>query len=401
MDNGCLLISVIITVYNTEKYLCECLDSVIRQKVNGLEIVIVDDGSEDQSPGICDKYGSMDSRIKVIHQENKGMIEARKSGLAAARGKYISFIDSDDYVDEDMYENAVREIQKYGEPDCVVFGLKEIYENRTRIKSSAYKSGFYESQELREIYSGLLCSGDFFSFGILPNLVVKLVKRELFDVSGFFDIDKRLWYGEDVCGSMLLMSAVKSLLITDGCPYNYRQSNYTNGLKTINVTVEDLCVLCREIKKAAGKFPQPEVFDEQIKMYMFFVILLRQYDKIAAQYSDYLFPFKEIKKESDIVLYGAGQFGIAVYKYLAKTHFCNTILWVDSNAGKAEKRSLPVKLPEEIKNARYDHIFITILDQKTAESVKEKLIAMGIEEDKILFIGRELISRLPLPDWLE
>ena len=98
------LISVVIPVYNTEKYLKECIDSVINQSYNNLEIILVDDGSTDNSLEICNKYADMDKRIKVIHKNNGGLSDARNVGIENANGKYITFVDSDDFIENDMYE---------------------------------------------------------------------------------------------------------------------------------------------------------------------------------------------------------------------------------------------------------------------------------------------------------
>ena len=101
------MISVIIPVYNVEEYLPECLDSVLAQTYRDLEIIIVDDGSTDRSPRICDDYAEKDSRIRVIHQENGGLSAARNTALDAASGDYIGFVDSDDHIAEDMFETLL------------------------------------------------------------------------------------------------------------------------------------------------------------------------------------------------------------------------------------------------------------------------------------------------------
>lgn len=98
------LISIIVPVYNVEKYLPKCLDSIMNQTYKNLEIILVDDGSTDNSGIICDKYSEGDRRIKVIHKENGGLSDARNKGLDIAKGEYVGFVDSDDYIAEDMYE---------------------------------------------------------------------------------------------------------------------------------------------------------------------------------------------------------------------------------------------------------------------------------------------------------
>lgn len=103
MDNSKPLISIIVPVYNVEDYLPECIDSILAQTYKNLEIILVNDGSTDNSGKICDEYAQKDSRIKVIHKENSGVSSTRNMGIEAASGEYIGFVDSDDTVDSDMY----------------------------------------------------------------------------------------------------------------------------------------------------------------------------------------------------------------------------------------------------------------------------------------------------------
>lgn len=108
MYNFC--ISVIVPVYNSEKYLNRCIESIVNQTYKNLEIILVDDGSSDNCPQICDNWAEKDSRIKVIHKKNDGAASARNSGLDAATGEYIGFIDSDDYIDSNMYQIMLDQI---------------------------------------------------------------------------------------------------------------------------------------------------------------------------------------------------------------------------------------------------------------------------------------------------
>ena len=113
------LVSIIIPVYNVEKYLDKCLDSVVNQTYTNLEIILVDDGSPDRCPAICDEWKSRDSRIKVIHQPNGGLSRARNAGLKIATGEFIGFVDSDDWIEPDMYETLLSTMLETG-ADIVV-----------------------------------------------------------------------------------------------------------------------------------------------------------------------------------------------------------------------------------------------------------------------------------------
>ncbi|MBQ3177156.1 MAG: glycosyltransferase family 2 protein [Clostridia bacterium] len=107
------MISIIVPIYNVEPYLCKCIDSILAQTYIDLEILLIDDGSPDRCPVICDEYAMMDSRIKVIHKINGGLSDARNAGLSEAKGEWIAFVDSDDWIEPDMYEKLLANAYEY------------------------------------------------------------------------------------------------------------------------------------------------------------------------------------------------------------------------------------------------------------------------------------------------
>lgn len=107
------LISVIVPVYNVEEYLNRCVDSILAQTYQNLEIILVDDGTKDNCDKICDDYAAKDPRIKVIHKENGGLSSARNAGIDIARGEYLGFVDSDDWIEPEMYEHMLKTARKY------------------------------------------------------------------------------------------------------------------------------------------------------------------------------------------------------------------------------------------------------------------------------------------------
>ena len=126
MING--LVTCVVPVYNVEKYLDRCLESIVCQTYRDQEIILVDDGSPDASPRICDAWAEKDSRIRVIHKENAGLGMARNTGIDAATGEFICFIDSDDHIEPDMVESCVRAAREYG-ADLVSFGNQRVTQN--------------------------------------------------------------------------------------------------------------------------------------------------------------------------------------------------------------------------------------------------------------------------------
>lgn len=131
-------LSVILTVYNVEKYLKRCIDSIIKQTYKDFELILVDDGSIDNSSKICDKFCKQDKRIKVIHKENGGVSSARNAGLDIAEGDYISFIDSDDYIEVDMFKKLIQ-IMIENNADIAQCNFKVVCKNEKMIKNKIYK----------------------------------------------------------------------------------------------------------------------------------------------------------------------------------------------------------------------------------------------------------------------
>ena len=127
------IISVIIPVYNVEQYLNRCLESVCNQTYYNLEIILIDDGSTDESGKMCDKWAEKDSRIKVIHKENGGLSSARNAGLDVANGEYIGFVDSDDWISSSMYEMLYNLINKNEEYDISVCAFRKTWDDKNQL----------------------------------------------------------------------------------------------------------------------------------------------------------------------------------------------------------------------------------------------------------------------------
>lgn len=195
-------ISVIVPVYDCEKYIKKCVDSILNQTFKDLEIILIDDGSTDKSGKICDELKLKDGRIKVIHQENKGVSSARNEGLKIANGEYISFVDGDDYLSEDMYEFLYDNLKKSG-ADISVCGIVNCFlkadgsEKRVRqfsfngsgllsgkeAMSEALKSRIFSVNPVNKLFSANIFKGEKFPEGktsedafLVPKILLKAKK---------------------------------------------------------------------------------------------------------------------------------------------------------------------------------------------------------------------------------
>lgn len=145
------MISVIIPVYQCEKYLSRCIDSIIHQTYSELEIILIDDGSTDDSSKICDEYTIIDNRVKVIHQKNKGVSVARNIGLDNAHGDYITFVDSDDFIEPYMYEKMMEKALQY-DCDVVMCDCVKDVLDKSSIYTHDIRGGFYSYEQLKYEY---------------------------------------------------------------------------------------------------------------------------------------------------------------------------------------------------------------------------------------------------------
>ncbi len=219
MDDN--LISIIIPVYNVEKYLKKCINSVINQSYKNLEIILIDDGSTDKSGIILDEYSKIDKRIKVYHKKNGGLSSARNYGIKRSNGSYICFIDSDDFISKYMIENLLNNLLKT-KSDISICGMKYFYVGDEINDDYSYKYFEYNSEE------ALLKMIDYQS-GVAPNAVNKMYKRELFSDDCLYPIGKLY---EDMGITAKLFNKCNKIVYTPDCYYYYlqREDSITNEI---------------------------------------------------------------------------------------------------------------------------------------------------------------------------
>lgn len=206
MEND--LISIIIPVYKVEKYLEKCIESVLKQTYTNLQIILVDDGSPDNCGKICDEYAKKDPRIEVIHKVNGGLSDARNVGIAKAKGKYIGFVDSDDYIKEDMYEILINLIKEY-DADVSICNLYDVIDGKEYIRNN--ENGIQEYSRL-EILKEVLLDKNIQSYAWN-----KLYKKELFDEIKY-PIGKKY---EDIGTTFYVFEKCNKIVVTSESEYYY------------------------------------------------------------------------------------------------------------------------------------------------------------------------------------
>lgn len=216
------LLSVVITNYNGENYIRECIESVLNQTYKNLEIIIVDDGSKDNSLNVIKEYENKDSRISVIAKKNGGSVSARKAGLQAAKGEYITYIDGDDWIIEDHYEKIMSKID---DADIIAFSLTCVYDNNTKeVISNAAENRIYVGDELEKLKRMALYPGELGCFGLFPSMCAKVFRRELI-IDNLMNVHDDIRMGDDgACTFPSICDAKKIIVDNKIAGYMYRKN---------------------------------------------------------------------------------------------------------------------------------------------------------------------------------
>ena len=240
------MVSIIIPVYNVEKYLSECLDSVVNQTYKNLQIIVVDDGSTDSSGKICDEYAEKDNRITVIHQKNAGAANAKNTGLDNVKGDYLAFIDSDDWVELNWIETMVTALEKYG-VDVVECGFDNVFVDAVE-EGKVYKDG------------KVLTTEDYFK-QYNENWVSVIFWNKLFKshLSSNIRFRKERRCIDDEFYTYKVVSNGKSMVRISNVLYHYRQrkSSAAHSSKNLlQITDDNLDVLVERYKWIVKRFKE-------------------------------------------------------------------------------------------------------------------------------------------------
>lgn len=209
------MISIIIPVYNVKPYLDECLRSIVRQEYADFECILVDDGSTDGSGALCDQWAGKDTRIQVIHQPNGGVSSARNRGLAQAKGEYISFIDSDDWVENDYLSTMMQRAERE-KVDLVVCGLTQEFKDKNSRNYIPRQSLTFELTSHHVEHFVMLNEQH-----LLYGPVVKLYKNEIIQQHQIL-FDPQVSYGEDLLFNYQYLQYVRTIACIDRSLYHYR-----------------------------------------------------------------------------------------------------------------------------------------------------------------------------------
>lgn len=219
-----VLVSVVLPVYNVEMYLERCIKSIVNQTYTNLEIILVDDGSPDRCPQICDKWTKEDSRVRVIHKKNAGLGMARNTGIENATGKYICFFDSDDYVKSDTIEKTVGLAEKV-DADIVTFGYSDVDNNglvRNEYVPNTVRETFHGKEVIEEFLPDILAGKkDSANKGLHMSAWAAIYSMRLIKESNWKFVSEREIIAEDVYSLLILYRSVQCVAVLSEALYFY------------------------------------------------------------------------------------------------------------------------------------------------------------------------------------
>ncbi len=378
-----ILISVIVPIYNVAAYLCQCVDSIRLQTYANLEIILVDDGSTDEGGAICDTYASIDSRIIVVHKENGGLVSARKAGLNIATGSYIAFVDGDDWILPEMYEELLS-IALKTDADIVESGYVN---QKNKIDFHSHECIYKLSDEMtiKNIIEDWLadCSKSVVRSTIWSKLYrVNLIKE------AYSHVPNQMNFGEDWIAFLWLIKLSNFISVTEMSYYCYRVRNdsisHIYNYQYYRKAYELYSYVTNFISE---NYP----YVDSKKLDLWFLTWGKMLNHQVSYGNGwdlliYQFPSPEMLNGKKIILYGAGNVGRDYYKQLSIYENIDIVAWVDQAPDKYNYEFYDIKDLDVGFSQKYDFVLLAVLRENLAEAIRQEIVEQrDVPADSIIW----------------
>lgn len=387
-------LSVIVPVYNAEPYLYRCINSVLQQTFVDFELILIDDGSVDGSGEVCDYYLQQDKRVKVYHTENRGSVASRKIGINHSKGRYICFVDSDDYIEVDMFEMLLQKINQSG-ADFVHVGYVEETDS-TRKEIYGFEEGLFFLRNCKErerfLIDYLLHTdrGRSITYGIWS----KIFRRELIDRC-FYLLPDEQQFGEDfLCLCLCILESSRIMLSRIALYHYVKREKSLAHMDNTELLIKDMG-LNYHLAKLLREYDETIYSDlsSEIGYYINRKIL----DMIEQFHNKDIhiprFYLKEINslRRKRIIIFGAGGVGFDYYTQLSKYKDIEIIAWADSNWRNCQFDFADVIGTDKIQEYKFDKILLAVSEEAIAREIEDMLIRQGQLKEKIVWIKPECL----------
>lgn len=377
------LISVVVPIYMIDRYVGICIESIINQTYKNLEIVLVDDGSKDRCPEICDLYQKKDCRIKVVHKSNGGLVSARKAGVQQSNGEFITFVDGDDWIGPGFIESLYTAIVT-SDADIACAGFTRDLFSKSASFLNAMPSGIYEGEKLKSLWKDMISTGPYYRHGISTYVWNKLFKRRIL-CKALNSVDDRISIGEDGAVSYPALLSCSRVVVVDNVAYHYRQREDSMLKQSAEYATEarKLKYLYDFFIRWAETTPQELNLKKQIVDYVLSIALMRSGGRLPhGEYST----FNRAYYGKKVVIYSAGTFGQQLVNRFKESGHCEIVGWIDDDYWEYRRCCLDVDPVECIASISYDYVLIATVDSIVADRVKKQLADYGVSQEKMLII---------------
>lgn len=380
-------VSIIIPIYNGEKYLEECIQSVLHQSLSDIEVICVDDGSTDGSLRLLQEYQKRDDRIKVFHQENQGVTVARGVGLKLADGEYVGFMDCDDWLEpnmfEDLYEYATKNQVNFVSSGYIMEGAY------STMHFDCIPEGIYAGDGLLELRNNAIYNLAEQEIGFRGSLCNKLFERN-FISEVFFSIPSVLAIGEDKMCVLKCALEAKRVGVLHKSYYHYRQ--HANSVVHSSKADYLLCVndIYTYLKSVYSHENFTETMRLQAEIYVTELLFKGINTRMGFHHRNLLWIdpdwLKELPHDARVVLYGGGELGEKYRAHMAGRKDLIYVGTVDYTKEMPEtEKNITIFPIKALDKWKYDYIVITIKNPTKANEIKYKLIETGIPQSKIIW----------------
>lgn len=383
MDANDKKVSIVVPVYNGEAYIKKCVESLLKQTYKPLEIILVNDGSEDGTAEVCAEYAGKFESVKFVNKKNEGVTLARLDGIKSSSGNYIAFVDADDWIDDKYIEQMMSELE---DGDIILSGITKVVsdedghalEERNLLSAGVYK----EDEEKRILFERMLCYDTPFRFGILPYACNKIYKKNRL-ISLMESVDKSIYDGEDVAIIFPYLLNSEKIVLSDYCGYNYLIHKGSVCAQKRDDAYGNASRLYLWLYEAFSGTKYVEIMLPQLRDYFLRMVWKRD-PSTYIQANDYAFPFHRVQNKSKILIYGVGDVGKAYYTQVKQTNYCEVVACADKNVEYSEGIECRIIKPEAIVEMDFDYVIIAIRSKYINDVVFKYLLNMGVSADKII-----------------
>lgn len=372
------LISVIVPVFNIEKYVPECIESIQKQTYHNMQIILVDDGSSDNSGLLCDRYAATDSRIAVIHKENGGLVSARKTGIQAARGRYVGFVDGDDYIAPKMYQRLVKEIET-SQADFVQAGYWEGSIRRAPCKTK--EIGFSENKLC--FLKTMIATPE--NCEISYNIWSKLFRAELLKKS-YMQVPDNCSYGEDMINACICILESTKAVVLDETLYYYRvrsdSLSHKNGMDRIRNMFKLYESLC-DMMDIYG-YEEKDIMN----IFLWDMLYKSMFGMCKTDYRMALYYYGDMDRlrGKRVVIYGAGKVGKDYYAQIRRYPDCEIAAWIDAKPFQYNYPYSRIDKIDILDVVAFDILLIAVDRKDMAGEIYAQLTQRGIPSGKICWL---------------